>query len=198
MTNGGTISGRASTIGLVPLYSPMAERWPRGRSKYDRHSASSPRARESGSLPQGSIQILDKLRSEGGRIELRRVSPRLTAYKAVSTPNGLRLPYQKLAAPTRLELVSACAITNRVLYPFELRGRWILMENRAMGCPVSLLLFAGFRTEAKCLQPVVGGVDHAAISESDFRAEHSPVGRFGSRRLCHLEPPKVDPQRVHG
>jgi hypothetical protein len=54
-----------------------------------------PQARESGSLPQGSIQIIDKLESEGGRIELRRVSPRLAAYKAVSTPNGLRLPHVK-------------------------------------------------------------------------------------------------------
>jgi hypothetical protein len=33
--------------------------------------------------------------AESGRIELRRVSPRLTAYKAVSAPNGLRFPYQK-------------------------------------------------------------------------------------------------------
>lgn len=95
MTRRDTISGGASTIGSVQVYSPSAERWPRGRSKHDRHSASSPQARESGSLPQGSIQILDNLDSEGGRIELRRASPRLTAYKAVSAPNGLRLPHTK-------------------------------------------------------------------------------------------------------
>ena len=153
MTKRNTISGGASTIEAVALYSPLAGRTPRGRSKHDRHSALSPQARESGSLPQGSIQILDKLESEGGRIELRRVSARLTAYKAVSTPNGLRLPYENTGRLRR---------------------------------PVSFLLFAGFRGEAKSLQPVVSSVDHAAIFESDSRAEYSPVGRFGSRRLCHL------------
>jgi hypothetical protein len=39
--------------------------------------------------------------AEGGRIELHRASTRLTAYKAGSTPNGLRLPYIK--TPTRLQ-----------------------------------------------------------------------------------------------
>ena len=100
------ISGGSSATRFVPLYSPLAER------------------------QQVSIQILDKLESEGGRIELRRVSPRLTAYKAVSAPNGLRLPYENTGRLRR---------------------------------PVSFSLFAGFRAEAECLQPIVSSVDHAAI-----------------------------------
>jgi hypothetical protein len=39
--------------------------------------------------------------AEDGRIELHRVSARLTAYKAASTPNGLRLPFVK--EPMRFE-----------------------------------------------------------------------------------------------
>ena len=109
MTTGDTISCGSSTSKVVALYSPSAELLPGGRSKYDRHSALSPQARESGSLPQGSIQIVDKMDSEGGRIELRRVSARLAAYKAVSTPNGLRLPHEntgRLRRPVSFLLVA--------------------------------------------------------------------------------------------
>lgn len=72
------------------------ERTPRGRSSVSRHSALSPKAREGDPTARGRLEIFQKsLMAEDGRIELRRVSPRLTAYKAVSAPNGLRLPYQE-------------------------------------------------------------------------------------------------------
>lgn len=51
--------------------------------------------------------------------------------------------------------------------------------------PGGRLALWSFRIEGEGLQPVVGSVDHAAIFECDFRAEHSPVGRFGSTWLCH-------------
>lgn len=77
------------------------ERAPRGRSCTSRHSASSPKAREGDPTARGRLEIFyNDLMVEGGRIELRRVSPRLTAYKAVSAPNGLRLPCQR---PMRFE-----------------------------------------------------------------------------------------------
>ena len=57
------------------------------------HSASSPQARESDPTVEEARQVFD-LMQEGGRIELRRAYTRLTAYKAVSTPNGLRLPHR--------------------------------------------------------------------------------------------------------
>ncbi len=94
-------------------------RIPRGRFCNSRHSASSPKAREGDPTARGRLGIFhNNLMAEDGRIELRRVSPRLTAYKAVSAPNGLRLPYQKpvrfegigeikLESGTRFELVYA-------------------------------------------------------------------------------------------
>ena len=92
---------------------------PRGRSCISRHSALSPKAREGDPTARGRLGIFhNSLMAEDGRIELRRVSPRLTAYKAVSAPNGLRLPCQKpvrfegigvikLESGTRFELVYA-------------------------------------------------------------------------------------------
>jgi hypothetical protein len=56
--------------------------------------SSSPMARVSGEISFTSVM------AESGRIELHRVSARLTAYKAASTPNGLRFPYQR---PMRFE-----------------------------------------------------------------------------------------------
>lgn len=85
------------------------ERLPRGRSCISRHSAllpmAMPTARESDPTARGSSEIFhNSLMAESGRIELRRVSPRLTAYKAASTPNGLRFPYQKADAVRRHRL----------------------------------------------------------------------------------------------
>lgn len=135
---------------------------PRGISNCDRHSALLPRAGESGSLPQGSIQILEKLDSEGGRIELRRVSPRLTAYKAVSAPNGLRLPYREPAG-SRTQFSTLAKESAGRLPP----GSQI-DSNKKTGClkhpvyPLPLLL-GDARREAESLQSVIGSVDNAAI-----------------------------------
>lgn len=177
MTSRDTISSGASPITAVTLYSPLAEREPRGRSN-DRHSALSPKARESGSLPQGSIQILDNLDSEGGRIELRRVSPRLTAYKAVSATHGLRLSCGEPAG-SRTQFSTLAK---------ESAGRLPPGSNKKPGAvkrPEFLLLFTSFCRETKSLQPVISSVDHAPIFESDFRAEHSPIGRFGFDNFSH-------------
>jgi hypothetical protein len=51
-----------------------------------------------------SRKSFSSLMQEGGRIELHRVSPRLTACKAVSTPNGLHLPRQRADALRRHRL----------------------------------------------------------------------------------------------
>jgi hypothetical protein len=63
--------------------------------------SSSPRARESDLSLIGRILSLKSLMVEDGRIELHRVSPRLTALEAASTPNGLRLPHQNADALRR-------------------------------------------------------------------------------------------------
>jgi hypothetical protein len=78
---------------------------PRGSSRNSRHSALLPKARESDPTARGSDEINHKsLMAEDGRTELHRVSPRLTAYKAASAPNGLHLPYQKADALRRHRL----------------------------------------------------------------------------------------------
>ena len=81
------------------------------------HSPPSPQATESDPNQEAAPKNLS-LMQEGGRIELRRVSARLTAYKAVSSPNGLRLPHRvacaslregigkTLEAPARIELAT--------------------------------------------------------------------------------------------
>lgn len=59
------------------------ERTPRGRSCFSRRSALSPLARESDSTPKGiADDFQSSLMTEDGRIELHRVSPRLTALQA--------------------------------------------------------------------------------------------------------------------
>lgn len=99
--------------------------------------------RVTSSPSEETLKPLDNLQ-KGGRLEPHRADTRLTAYTAVSTPNGSRVLSRRLAAPTRLELVSACAITNRVLYPFELRGRWLWLsaKNRAHRCPAEAVRVA--------------------------------------------------------
>jgi hypothetical protein len=79
-------------------------RSPRGRSCNAWRLSLSPlrTARESDLTARGLANFPNTiLMQEGGRIELHRVSPRLTAYKAVSTPNGLHLPYQMTDALRR-------------------------------------------------------------------------------------------------
>jgi len=78
------------------------ERVPRGRSCFTWHSALSPKAqataRESDPTVKESAESPDEsLMQEGGGIEPHRAVTRLTAYKAVSTPNGLRLPEKSRA-----------------------------------------------------------------------------------------------------
>jgi hypothetical protein len=98
---------------------------PGGRSCNSRHSASSPKAREGDPTARGRLEILNKsLMQEGGRIELRRVSARLTAYKAVSTPNGLRLPHERTGGPDQNRTGDLSA-TSRALFPSELQGHWL-------------------------------------------------------------------------
>ena len=46
------------------------------------------------------------------------------------------------------------------------------------------------RREAESLQSVIGGVNYATVLESDFWAEYSPVGRFGSDSFRHDLAPK--------
>jgi hypothetical protein len=78
------------------------ERTPRGRSYFSRHSALSPLARESDPARRGSTEDFpNSLMAEDG---IHRVSPPLVAYTAVSTPNGLHLPYQKADAVRRHRL----------------------------------------------------------------------------------------------
>lgn len=97
-------------VGILQLQSRVytqagREPSPRGSSHSSRRSALSPtampRARESDPTGVGREDFQNSLMAEDGRIELHRVSARLTAYKAASTPNGLRLPFIK--APTRFE-----------------------------------------------------------------------------------------------
>lgn len=58
------------------------------------HAASSPQARARDLTSEDVLEFYKSLMQEGGRIELHRACTRLSAYKAGSTPNGLRLPYQ--------------------------------------------------------------------------------------------------------
>ena len=67
----------------------------------------SPQATGSESISRGRPKSLASLMAEDGRIELHRVSARLAAYKAVSTPNGLHLPCQKADAVRRHRLTKA-------------------------------------------------------------------------------------------
>jgi hypothetical protein len=53
------------------------------------------------SSPEEAPEYFTNLMQEGGGIEPHRAYTRLTAYKAVSTPNGLRLPYQNADAVRR-------------------------------------------------------------------------------------------------
>jgi hypothetical protein len=187
---------------LFKAYNRSGKEWtPRGCSCISRRSASSPKAREGDPAARGSFAIFHtNLMAEGGRIELRRVSPRLTAYKAVSAPNGLRLPYQKPMlfegigkagdpAGSRTQVSASAkgvpdhsATGSLVCNNSKLRtGR----SHARFGClPLG---FRGARREAKSLQSVIGRVDYSTIFKSDFRAEYSPIGRLGSTWLCHFD-----------
>ena len=187
MTNETTISCGSTADAATPVYLRWAERCPGGRSNRDRHSPLSPWARESSSLPQGSARNSNNQKTEGGRIELRRVSPRLTAYKAASAPNGLRLPYEGPAGSRTQFSATARGAAGR-LPP----GPLTLLQNKPGAWSArsgsDLLFFAVARGEAEGLQPIVGCVDYAPVLESDFRAEYSPIcgfGTFGSKRFCH-------------
>ena len=71
------------------------------------------------------------LMQEGGGIEPHRADTRLTAYKAASAPNGLRLPHQN-ADVIRRHRQNLCGpgqtrtgiseLSRQALCPFELRG----------------------------------------------------------------------------
>lgn len=70
---------------------------PRGNSCFTWHSALSPTARPTAresdpTVKESAESPNEGLMQEGGGIEPHRAVTRLTAYKAVSTPNGLRLP----------------------------------------------------------------------------------------------------------
>lgn len=85
------------------LYSNRLERIREDVPVWPVHSTSSPQARESDPTRKDERRFHNKLMKEGGRIELHRAHTRLTAYKAVSTPNGMRLPNQNLKARARVE-----------------------------------------------------------------------------------------------
>lgn len=56
---------------------------------------------------ESALKPFEKFMQEGGGIEPHRAGTRLTAYKVVSTPNGLRLPHSELTAPARIELATS-------------------------------------------------------------------------------------------
>jgi|SRR5271166_6799545 len=84
-------------------------------------------------------------------------------------------------AVTRLIAYKAASTPNRLRLP---------NKSRALSTPGSWLAFRFWRTrrEAERLQSVVSRIDYATIFQSDFRAEHSPIGRFSSMWLCHFTP----------
>src|ERR1700690_3915227 len=105
LTNGGMVTSVSHQSMIADILVIRKGRLPRGRSWSSWRSTllpmAQPKARESDPTVKDSAKSpIRSFMQEGGRIELRRVSPRLTAYKAVSQPNGLRLPHEKLAAPT--------------------------------------------------------------------------------------------------
>lgn len=83
--------------GALCLYCGGLEQFPGGSSCNARRSASSPQARESDpnrEAPKSSTSLM----AEDGGIKPHPASTGLTVSKAVSTLNGLRLPYQSACA----------------------------------------------------------------------------------------------------
>ena|SRR5271165_1284080 len=91
------------------------------------HSLPLPQATESDPNQEAAPPSFS-LMQEGGRIELHRVSARLTAYKAVSSPNGLRLPYQCLGDRGR----------NRTGWTARARSAPFHTVPRSLGCSTTM------------------------------------------------------------
>jgi len=110
----GLTNGRSMTSGfhqseITDILVKRMGRLPRGRSCFSWRSTllpmAQPTARESDLTVKESAKSPSRnLMQEGGGIEPHRAVTRLTAYKAVSTPNGLRLP-KKSRALSRPALV---------------------------------------------------------------------------------------------